>query len=284
MLRQVPNEAIFDPKRRHYISFGIEDLNLITDYKSIMPQTATFANIWGVSFEYVLDKLREKNILHKMFDFAYDYSDKSVESRYKYAQLVMTNYFHTTTTEYVRGSYRTVVKRRYDAYVIECNYTNLFLNKLIPDIIKDNYNWLYVEECVNKFSPDLPDFNPKCSVDSYTSNMEFNSLTLEDIAFICNNPNTWRDYKVNKFKFNYYSDMLCYRIGGVVVDNHEYDYSIIIPVEAILKRDWSIVENKMLFSIRDTRPNKEKWFEGKQIDAPYWNDDKVKEIQKLFEK
>ena len=78
--------------------------------------------------------------------------------------------------------------------------------------------------------------------------------------------------------------MLCYRIGGVVVDNHEYDYIIIIPVEAILKRDWSIVENKMLFSIRDTRPNKEKWFEGKQIDAPYWNDDKVKEIQKLFEK
>ena len=282
MLKSIPNQAVYDYHKRSYIAFGIEDLNLITDYEKIMPQTKYFCENWGVSFDYVLDKLRDKHIIHKMFSFAYDIHNKSLETIYKHSQLVQENYFHTTTGQYVRGEYVPKVKDSYDVYIVEDNYVTLYLVKLIPDIIKDFYSWLYVEVPTNKFSSDLPEINTKCSVDTYTYNIEFNKLTLEDIAFICNNPNTWRDYKVNTFKFKYYSDMLCYCVDTVVTDEHKYEYCIIIPVEAIRKRDWSIVENKMVFSIRDTRPNKNKWYEGQQKDAPYWDNSEVKEIKKLF--
>lgn len=283
MLKSIPTDnVVYDYKERSFILFSVENLALVKDFQSIMPHTQHFCNKWNVPFDYMLGKLREKGYLHKMLSFAYDIHGKT--NVYQYSQLVQENYFHTTKREWCHGKEITVTKYEYDVYIIEDNYVSLCLNKIIPDIIKDYYGWLFVEEYVNKFRSDLPDIDTKLSIDTYTYSLGFNELTLEDIAFICNNPTTWRDYKEKRFIFNCYDDMLCCRVSTTVIDELEYDNSIIIPVEAIVKRDWGVVENYNVYSIRDPRPLHNRWYEGKQNKSPYWDTDKVKEIQKLFEK
>lgn len=282
MFRQLPEKVSYDYKGKSFIVFTVEDLALVKDFQSIMPQTKHFCEKWNVPFDYVIDKFREKGYLHKALEYGYEIHGR--KNVYPHSQLVQEKCFHTSKTVWYNGNPIIAPKEYYDVYIIEDSYASLCFKEIIPDIIKDYYNWLYVVDCVNKFDPNLPVLNTKLTVDNYSYSIEFNHLTLEDIAFICNNPETWRDYKVNKFIFNYYYDMLCCKVSTTVAEGLDYDNSIVIPLEAILKKDWSIVENYNVFSIRDTRPDRDKWYEGKQKESPYWDTDKVKEIQKLFEK
>lgn len=282
MIRQLPENVSYDYKERSFIVFTIEDLALVKDFQSIMPQTKHFCEKWNVPFDYVIDKFREKGYLHKVLEYGYEIHGR--KNIYPHSQLVQERCFHTSKTVWYNGNPIIAAKEYYDVHIIEDSYALLCFRKIIPDIIKDYYNWLYVAESVNRFSSDLPDIDPKQPVDTYTHSLAFIELTLEDIAFICNNPTTWRNYKEHRFIFDCYNDILCYRVSTTVVDELEYDNAIIIPVEAILKKDWSIVENYNVFSIRDTRPEHNKWYQGKQSNSPYWEADKVKEIQKLFEK
>jgi hypothetical protein len=61
-----------------------------------------------------------------------------------------------------------------------------------------------------------------------------------------------------------------------------------IPRNAIVNDDWSIVKKYCVHSIIKPNAdsllgdNHDNWFWGFQMDSPYWNEDKVKEIRKLF--
>ena len=99
------------------------------------------------------------------------------------------------------------------------------------------------------------------------------NLTAKDIADLLKCP-TFSTEKVNKLAYKIYSDGedIYYPLPSVMVHGHKYEMSLSIPREAIVKNDWSIVEDKFVFSI--IKPNADSqlgknpanWFQGKQKD------------------
>lgn len=280
MVRQHPENVTFDTKGRYYL-FELEDLHFVkdADLYALMPKTVEFCNNWNVPFDYVIQKLYEKGMLHSMFEFAYEISGYSANI----GILIQEKNFHTTKDSWVNGKFTQSIKNYYDVYVVEDEYATLYLTRLIPDIIKTYYSWLYFEIETKRFSENLPDVNSEHRLDTYTRNSEFLKLTLQDLTDIVNNPD-WRNETCKKFAYRYYNDMLTIDVAEYTVDEQTYKYSLIIPVEAIVNRDWTLVKDYKVHGVRDTRKGKFDWYYGSQNNSPYWRKEGVKTIRELFKK
>jgi hypothetical protein len=114
-------------------------------------------------------------------------------------------------------------------------------------------------------------------------------LTAKDIVELLNS-STYSTEQVKTLAYNIYSDGedIYYPLPSVMVQGHKYDMSLSIPREAIINNDWSIVEEKYVFSIikpdadESLGRNPNNWYQGKQKDSPYFNTDEVAKIKSLF--
>lgn len=220
-----------------------------------------------------------------LFDFVIYESDNSIlvkkQAVYK-TNRVKKGYDWVEQTEY------------YNVYLKENDYINLILHKvglyvlggLFPHIIK---NEVFCSE-VRRFPKGL-EINPNMKVNDMFG-LEYQELTAQDIADLINNPNAINDTKLET-NFHYYAmDKVVYlRIGKRRVQNYDFEDSIAIPLEALFKNDWKLVEDYYVHSIVKSEANDkmgrdtDNYYNGKQSHCPFWKDNEtVEKLKELFNK
>lgn len=91
-----------------------------------------------------------------------------------------------------------------------------------------------------------------------------------------------------KRKFHFYDSFITLDLETINIHNHTYNYTLIIPYETLHTKDWSLVENFKVHSIikRDANDrlgrDVNNWFEGKQIDSPYWDNPLINKLKDLI--
>ena len=96
-----------------------------------------------------------------------------------------------------------------------------------------------------------------------------------------------------KVNGNFYgSNLSCFyvELPSIIVHGVEYTKSLTIPYEALYNGDWGMVEDVKVIS--DISPNANEklgkdpnnWYCGIQKDAPLFQMDEVKQIEKLFKR
>lgn len=89
-------------------------------------------------------------------------------------------------------------------------------------------------------------------------------------------------------KFHFYDSFITLNLETINIHNHIYNYALIIPYETLLTKDWSLVENyKVHYIIKRNANDKlgrdaNNWFEGKQIDSPYWDNPLINKLKDLI--
>ena len=254
------------------------------EYKDILKQSSDYAKNWNISFDKLIDILNNLNITHNLFEFCFVGTGTS--ANHLCGRLLAEKVGYTEKNVYLHGAYRTV-KTEYDVYVVESPYCRLALNKCGNQIMKIFYKWLYKTETYKPYA-DLPEGLNETSTPQTLYKNGYDSLTFGDIKNILNHPNTYKDYEVVKCVYNCYDNMVTIKVADVDIYDVHYEHTLIIPIEAIVKRDWSIVENYNVHSIIKPDANSKlgkdpnNWFKGLQKDCPYWDNEKVKEIEKNF--
>ena len=111
----------------------------------------------------------------------------------------------------------------------------------------------------------------------------YSNLTYQDFRDIQKGKTT-----KNKSKFHLYNDFIVLDLETINVHNKTYNYALIIPYDVLHTKDWSLVENFKVHSIIKRNANdklgrdKSNWFEGKQIDSPYWDNPIIDELKELI--
>ena len=253
-------------------------------YKDILRATQSYANEWGVTFEDVIEILNSLNETHNLFRFV---EVESGTNYYTSARLIAERAGYVTKSEYINGLL-TYKKDEYDIYVTENTYAHCALHKCGDHILKKYYSWLYESDVYRPYA-DLPDgLNEKSSAENLYRAGSLCTLSFGDIKNILDNPTTYKEYEVDRCSYRCYTEDCFIKLCDITVHGTKYEYSLQIPVKAIVNRDWSLVENCKVYSIIKPTANEKlghdrnNWFDGLQKFSPYWENEKVKEIEKKF--
>ena len=169
----------------------------------------------------------------------------------------------------------------YDVYICENYYSMVefspimeyFMNKMYPNIFQDmDFNTI-VER-----PGDLPTYNTKIKHLDYS----LGEFTLQELYNLLNGN------EIKESKFSFYDSFIALDLEQVQYHGVNYDYSLVIPYQAIINKDWSLIEDFVVHSIIKRNPtkllgeDKNNWFEGKQKDAPYWDNELVKKLKSII--
>ncbi len=254
-------------------------INLLMD-KHLLPSVVKLADDWGVKYATIIAYIKDNNLVKDLFRYTLwggSPSSKKVAEKAVYEEKVRWHY----------GT-RSVEKIYHDVYVIESNYIHLIFPKIIEYIIINFYPQFAIYTDKSRFAKEIK-ISPKMTIAEIERDYHDCNLTAKDIADLLKCP-TFSTEKVNKLAYKIYSDGedIYYPLPSVMVHGHKYEMSLSIPREAIVKNDWSIVEDKFVFSI--IKPNADEslgknpanWFQGKQKDSPYFGIEEVAKIKSLF--
>lgn len=256
-------------------------IDLLND-KHLLPSVVKLADDWGVEYSTIIAYIKDNNLVQDLFRYTLwggSPSAKKVAEKAVYEENVRWHF-----------GQRSVKKIYHDVYVIESSFIHLIFPKIIEYIIINFYPQFAIYSKESRFKKEIK-ISPKMTIAEIERDYHDCNLTAKDIAELLNCP-TFSTEKDNKLAYNIYSDGedIYYPLPSVMVQGHKYDISLSIPREAIVKNDWSIVEDKFVFSIikpdadEQLGKNSNNWFQGKQKDSPYFNIEEVAKIKSLFNK
>ena len=200
--------------------------------------------------------------------------------------LVSRNGIYTEKWKNVNGHYDKVTTF-YDVYVTNNSYVSLYLNKVAQELVKKNMPYLLGEQFSHtarrfdkEFIKELPtNLNTSVSDVLYKISPFATRLSVGDLVKLYTDP-TYKDSLITEYEWSVYHDGNLY----IHIDEDKPGYSIHTNYRTLLSKNWEAIENQRVFSIPLYNPATgkmmpKKSFEGKQKDAPYFDNDKVKLIK-----
>lgn len=244
--------------------------------RNLLPTINKLCVYWKVPYNEIIDFIIKNQLEKHLFD--YSIYDKGTLSK-----LVYENGTYRIDYVYKQGKY-VEEKTWFNIYVVENKYISLLLPKIIEYIIEVYYQHFAIYEVKEKYP------NIKINEDTYIEDIAKtyykNDFKVKDILAII------KGEPILEMKLTYkiYSDYkyIYLPIKTINIHNTEYDLSLIVPTLAIINRDWSLVENVYVHNIikanADSRlgENPDNWYNGTQINAPYWSEPQVQELKALF--
>lgn len=235
-------------------------------------------------FSCSLDELCEILDMYGITDNSlFDYST------YGKDYLIGKNYLYTITYEIVHGCMKQK-KTYYDLYMCYNTYACLALNTVANELVKRRFPLLSLPPFtkVEKRFKDSIKNMPKTlktkvrDIDALT--LFDNDLTIGELIKLYTEEN-YADSVVETPLYSVYSDTCSIYI---TLDETKVGWSLNLEISDLLNKDWKAIEERHVFSIclYDEKGEliKGKWFEGKQKDAPYFNNPIVKELKRFFAK
>lgn len=256
-------------------------INLYED-KELLPTLVKLADDWKVKYNVIVEFIKKNQLVYKLFQYSIYNSS--------HTKLVAEKGVYEEQKVWKNG--RQIITQTYhNVYIEENEYISLIVPKIIEFIIATYYPKFAIYQKVKRFDNKII-IKPNMKIDDICREYRGYNLTANDIVNLLNNP-TYATEHVNKLVYNIYgcgSDVIYYPLPSVEVHGHKYNMSLVIPREAIVNNDWSVVENYNLSSIIKPNANellgrdKNNWFSGKQKDNPYWNCKEMKMLKEIFEK
>lgn len=177
---------------------------------------------------------------------------------------------------------KSIKRTYYSVYICEHPYSNTLYSKIAEKLMV-----LYFAKIFNhkNFLIEIPLPKLELISDNTMQNILFghHDITYRDFCAIQKGITT-----KYKSKFHLYNDFIVLDLETINLHNHTYNYALIIPYEVLHTKDWSLVENYEVHGIikRDANDrlgrDANNWFEGKQIDSPYWNNPLVNKLKDLI--
>jgi hypothetical protein len=243
--------------------------------KELVPTLVKLSEDWNVPYNKVIDFVIDNKLYTELFSYTTNRFGKLVAERGIYTK--------NWVRHYGGGDYVTTF---YDVYVCENQYFSLQIPKIVEWIITEYYPFCAIFEDATPYEG--IEFDEKMRLDDFERKYWEKHLTLGDVINIFKNPNMVK--KQLRYKLYGNCDLIFLPITIQNLHGHKYDISLYIPREAIVKKDWSFVENQRLYSIIKPNANaelgkdKNNWFDGKQKDNPYWDYEIVKNIKAMWDK
>lgn len=255
------------------------NINILTD-KHLLPSVVKLADDWKVDYSIIISFIKENNLEQELFRYTLyggRTSSKKIAEKAVYKEKVTHKF-----------GYRSVEKVYHDVYVNESEFIHLMFPKIIEYIIINFYPQFAIYKSKSRFENEIK-ISPKMTIAEIERDYHNCKLTAKDIVELLNS-STYSTEQVKTLAYNIYSDGedIYYPLPSVMVHGHKYEMSLSIPREAIINNDWSIVEDKFVFSIikpdadENLGRNPNNWYQGKQKDSPYFNIDEVAKIKSLF--
>lgn len=265
----VPSENFILFKKKEIEKYGIN----LYECQDILPTLVSFAKQWNVEFKDIIDIVISLDLHDKLFMWSsYGRGSRLIHKNgrvwyeHKWVNCILTKIPHYEDMFVREDTYMGLILSKVGEVIISRFYPHfdIRVNKEICVINKDTY--------VANIAPKI---NPK--------------MTIGELADLLKNPNP----KIieSQTRYNIYGglyDTIYLPLRKILVQGHEYSYSLYIPIQAIVKKDWSLIENWRVSSIIKPNANEllgndhDNWFSGLQKDAPYFNDELVNEYKKLF--
>lgn len=256
-------------------------INLYED-KELLPTLVKLADDWKVKYNVIIEFIKKNQLVGELFKYSIYMSS--------HTKLVAEKGVYEEKKIWKNG--RQIITETYhNVYIKENEYISLIVPKIIEFIIATYYPKFAIYQKVKRFDNKII-IKPNMKIDDICREYRGYNLTANDIVNLLNNP-TYANEHVNKLVYNIYgcgADVIYYPLPSVEVHGHKYNMSLVIPREAIVNNDWSVVENYNLSSIIKPNANellgrdKNNWFSGKQKDNPYWNCKEMKMLKEIFEK
>lgn len=254
-------------------------INILTA-KHLLPSVVKLADDWKVEYSFIISFIKKNNLEKELFRYTLyggRTSSKKVAEKAVYEEKVRWCYGR-----------RSVEKVYHDVYVTESEFIHLIFPKIIEYIIINVYPQFAIYKSKSRFENEIK-ISPEMTIAEIERDYHNCKLTAKDIVELLNS-STYSTEQVKTLAYNIYSDGedIYYPLPSVMVQGHKYDMSLSIPREAIINNDWSIVEEKYVFSIikpdadESLGRNPNNWYQGKQKDSPYFNTDEVAKIKSLF--
>ena len=263
--------------QEHFISFRKKEIEKyeinLYECQDILPTLVNFAKMWNVEFKDIIDIVVSLDLHNNLFMW----SPYGCGSR-----LIHKNGRVWYENKWV-GGYLTRVPHYEDMFVREDTYMHLILSKVGEVIISRFYPHFDI-----RVNQEICKINKDTYVADIASKIN-SKMTIGELADLLKNPNPKiieSQTRYNIYGGNY--DTIYLPLRTILVQGHEYKYSLYIPIQAIVNKDWSLIENWRVSSIIKPNANKllgcdhDNWFSGLQKDAPYFNDELVNEYKKLF--
>lgn len=196
-----------------------------------------------------------------------------------YGVLFKANAIYTEkwVSSYHGGKYVTTY---YDIYIVPNEFRSLALDKIAEYVALDKFPFLRgYTKYVKRFNDDAKELLNNITLDTNVSKLDDlvlleNNITIADLYKLC---------KHKEYKDSYYHKSLVkvYENGNIFIELPNKG-SLFLTYNDLVNNDIVSILNRHVFSIPyyDEKGNQipQKWFEGKQEDAPYFDCEMVKDV------
>ena len=243
--------------------------------KNLLPSLVKLCEDWKVPYEDIAVYIIKHNLTSKLFDYTPHQQSNT--------KLVCENGLYTIKTKWEYGCYKEY-KIYFNVYVVEDSYIHLIFPKLIDYIIKTYYPYFILTKKVIKNNIEFKDFE---TISDLSLREECRDLTISDIIDIVTNGVK----EVDELVYKIYSsgDIIYYPLKDIVLHGRSYQRTIAIPREAIITKNWELIEQQFVTAIIKDNANEllgkdpNNWFSGKQNESPYWKEKNIRALRRLFE-
>ena len=247
----------------------------IVKEKNLLPSLVKLCDNWRVLYDDIAIYIIKNHLTKDLFDYT-PYPNS-------HSKLVCENGLYTITRKWEYGGYKEY-KTYFNVYVIENPYIHIIFPKLIDYIIKTYYPYFVLTKKVTKNNIEFKDYE---TISDLSLREECRDLTISDIVDIVTNGVK----EVDELVYKIYSsgDIIYYPLKDIVLHGRSYQRTIAIPREAIITKNWELVEQKFVSAIIKDDANEllgkdpNNWFSGKQSESPYWNEKNIRALRRLFE-
>lgn len=197
--------------------------------------------------------------------------------------LVRWDGIYTEKWKIIGGCHKCVTTN-YDVYITSNTFVSLYLNKVAQELVKKNMPYLLGEQfshTARRFDEELikelpTNLNASVSDVLHKISPCTKSLSIGDLVKLYTDP-TYKDSLITEYEWSVYHDGNLY----IHIDEDKAGYSIHTNYRTLLSKDWETIENQKVSNIPLYNPATgkmmpKKSFDGRQKDAPYFDNDKVK--------
>lgn len=268
-----------------YIANNIEKYGLSLDNAfQVLSTFEEIAKTFNVTIEKVVQIVKDMRIDNRhLFEY----------STYKGNNNILIGEKLVYTEKQVRINNRYKCETMYyDVYLKEHTYISCYLVNIISRLFQELFPEISENNVFSTLCRRFPE-ELKGKINAYTNVRDLPSfdLSCQDIADLINKPEVI-DEMVSKSLIHFYDAKSFFYLSlpKITLYGKEYEQSLQIPYEALMTKNWSLVENVKVFSIIKYDANEKlgadanNWFEGLQKDAPFFNHPMVNEFKKYFNK
>ena len=240
--------------------------------QDILPSIVKLAENWRIPYDEIIKFIIANHLERHLFSYNTDRGLLVGEKALYSEQIVW------------RGGRKIADIIYHNVYVYENYYISLQLPKIVEWIIYTYYDYCALSEIYNPYEG--VNFKLTDTIHDVDYKYHDKELTIQDILDMCSGKKTIQ----RKLKYSLYGDceQIYLSLTAINLYGHTFDISLTIPREAIINKDWSIIENVKVYSIIKPNANeklgkdKNNWFEGCQKDMPYWDCEIVNTLKKMW--